>query len=212
MEVKHARHKYEVWSVRWEAEGKMASGKGQLVQQSVRSAKRSVSRFVGALVLAVAMAPAHADMAEDHAKAIKLWEIGNVVDAMTQLTAIAEKGYAPSQVWLATIMDQAQQDDDAVKWFRKAADQGDPAGEYGLGLMYGKGEGIKQDNAKALEFVTRAAEKNYSDAVFALAAVYTKGGFGVEPNAEKGEFWTARAKALAPEEPKQETGKKKRRK
>lgn len=191
----------------------MASGKEQLIQQSVRCAKRSVSRLVGTLVLAVAMAPAHADMAEDHAKALKMWEIGNVVDAMTELTSIAEKGYAPSQVWLATIMDQAQQDADAVKWFQKAADQGDPAGEYGLGLMFGKGEGTKQDNAKALEYVTRAAEKDYSDAVFALAAVYTKGGFGVEPNAEKGEFWTARAKALAPkDEPKQETGKKKRRK
>lgn len=186
----------------------MASGKEQLV----RHARRAVARLAGTLVLAVAMTPACADTAEDHAKAIGMWEIGNVVDAMTQLTAIAEKGYAPSQVWLANIMDQAQQDEDAVKWFQKAADQGDPAGEYGLGLMYGKGEGVKQDNAKALDYVTRAAEKNYSDAVFALAAVYTQGGFGLQPDAEKGALWTARAKALAPEEPKQETGKKKRRK
>ncbi|OWW20901.1 hypothetical protein AYR66_16910 [Noviherbaspirillum denitrificans] len=152
-------------------------------------------------------------MAEDHDKAIKMWQMGNVVDAMTQFTANAEKGYAPSQVWLATLMDQAQQDEDAVKWFQKAAEQGNAAGEYGLGLMYGKGEGVKQDNAKALEYITRAAEKDHIDAVTALVGIYTKGGLGVEPNAEKGEFWTAKAAALAPrEEQKQEAAKKKRRK
>lgn len=187
----------------------MATGKEQLKF----IAKRSLSRLAGTLVLALAMAPAYADMAEDHDNAVKMWQMGNVVDAMTQFTNNAEKGYAPSQVWLATMMDQAQQDEDAVKWFKKAAEQGNAAGEYGLGLMYGKGEGVKQDNAKALEYVTRAAEKNHTDAVFALAAVYTKGGFGLEPNIEKGELWSARAAALAPkEELKQEATRKKRRK
>ncbi|WP_420476980.1 tetratricopeptide repeat protein [Noviherbaspirillum sp. ST9] len=159
------------------------------------------------------MSPAYADMAEDHEKAIQMWQMGNVVDAMGTFTVNAEKGYAPSQVWLANLMDQAQQDEGAVKWFTKAAEQGFAAGEYGLGVMYGKGEGVKQDSAKAIEYVTRAAEKDYIDAVVALAGIYSKGGFGVEPNAEKGEYWTARAAALAPkEEQKQETGKKKRRK
>lgn len=179
--------------------------------QLKRIVRHVLPRLAGTLVLAMAMAPAHADMAEDHDNAIKMWQMGNVVDAMTQFTTNAEKGYAPSQVWLATLMDQAQQDEDAVKWFQKAADQGNAAGEYGLGLMYGKGEGVKQDNAKALDYVTRAAEKDYSDAVFALVAVYTKGGLGVEPNLEKGEFWSARAAAMAPkEEQKQETRKKRR--
>ena len=186
----------------------MATGKLQLK----RIAKRSLSHLAGTLVLALAMAPAYADLAEDHEKAIQMWQIGNVVDAMTTFTNNAEKGHAPSQVWLANLMDQAQQDEDAVKWFRKAADQGNAAGEYGLGLMYGKGEGVKQDNVKAVEYVTRAAEKDYIDAVLALVAVYSKGGFGLEPNLEKGEFWNARAAVLAPkEEPKQEAARKKRR-
>lgn len=187
----------------------MATGKDQLK----RTVKRSLSRLAGALVLAAAMSPAYADMAEDHEKAIQMWQMGNVVDAMGTFTVNAEKGYAPSQVWLANLMDQAQQDEGAVKWFTKAAEQGNAAGEYGLGVMYGKGEGVKQDSAKAIEYVTRAAEKDYIDAVVALAGIYTKGGFGVEPNLEKGEYWTARAAALAPkEELKQEAGKKKRRK
>jgi uncharacterized protein len=187
----------------------MATGKEQLK----RLAKRSLSRLAGALVLAAAMSPAYADMAGDHEKAIQMWQIGNVVDAMTTFRANAENGYAPSQVWLANMLDQAQQDEGAVKWFIKAAEQGNAAGEYGLGVMYGKGEGVKQDSAKAIEYVTRAAEKDYIDAVVALAGIYSQGGFGVEPNLEKAEYWTARATALAPkEEQKQEAGRKKRRK
>lgn len=186
----------------------MATGKDQLK----RIATHSLSRLAGTLVLALAMVPAHADSAEEHDKAIKMWQMGNVVDAMMQFTVNAEKGYAPSQVWLATLMDQAQQDEDAVKWFQKAADQNDPAGEYGLGLMYSKGEGVKQDSTKALEYITRAAEKDHYDAVSALVAIYTKGGMGMEPNLEKGEFWSARAAALAPKnEQKQETTRRKRR-
>jgi len=187
----------------------MATGKEPLK----RFAKRSLSRIAGAMALTVAvMASAHADVAEDHDKAIKMWQIGNVVDAMAIFTTNAEKGYAPSQVWLANLMDQAQQDEGAVKWFMKAAEQGDAAGEYGLGVMYGKGEGVAQDNAKALEYITRAAEKDHIDAVVALSTTYTQGGFGVEPNAEKGDFWMAKLAVLAPkEERKQEASKKKRR-
>ncbi len=32
---------------------------------------------------------------------------------------------------------------EAVKWFRKAANQGDATAQYNLGLMYGKGSGVK---------------------------------------------------------------------
>ncbi|MDA9975969.1 hypothetical protein N9F34_03995 [Alphaproteobacteria bacterium] len=35
---------------------------------------------------------------------------------------------------------------EAVKWYRKAADQGFALGQYALGVMYGNGEGVTQDN------------------------------------------------------------------
>ena len=33
----------------------------------------------------------------------------------------------------------------AVRWFRRAADAGDPRGMYGLGLMYYQGAGVERD-------------------------------------------------------------------
>ena len=39
----------------------------------------------------------------------------------------------------------AQDDVQAVKWFRKAALQGNASAQYNLGLMYYKGESVTQD-------------------------------------------------------------------
>ena len=38
---------------------------------------------------------------------------------------------------------------EAVKWFRKAAEQGHAESQYGLGLMYYLGEGVLQDTIAA---------------------------------------------------------------
>ena len=36
----------------------------------------------------------------------------------------------------------AQDYPEAVRWYRKAAEQGEPKAQYGLGFMYTKGEGV----------------------------------------------------------------------
>jgi TPR repeat protein len=38
---------------------------------------------------------------------------------------------------------------EAMKWFRKAADQGNALGEANLGSLYARGEGVRQDYAEA---------------------------------------------------------------
>lgn len=178
--------------------------------------KRIISTCIGALVLGLAIPVAIAATAEEHEKdnqkAIKMWEIGNFTEAMALWHKIAEQGYAPAQVWLANTLDYSEQNEAAVVWFRKAADQGDPAGEFGLAAMYEKGEGIAQDNGQALTYFTRAAEKNYQDAVFRLALLYKNGGLGLQPDPEKAAFWGAKAEAFIPkEDPKDEKKKKRKR-
>jgi TPR repeat protein len=39
--------------------------------------------------------------------------------------------------------------DEAVKWWRKAAEQGEEVAQYQLGLAYSKGEGVSRDDEKA---------------------------------------------------------------
>ena len=52
----------------------------------------------------------------------------------------------------------------AVKWYRKAADQGCQQAQYNLGCMYKNGEGVGQSNATAVEWWLKAADKGYADA------------------------------------------------
>lgn len=47
---------------------------------------------------------------------------------------------------------------EALKWFRKAAAQGDPDAQNALGQMYQDGEGVKQDYAEAAKWFRLAAE------------------------------------------------------
>ena len=41
--------------------------------------------------------------------------------------------------------------DRALEWYRKAAEQGNPDAQYRLGRLYDKGLSVRQDYAKALE-------------------------------------------------------------
>jgi TPR repeat protein len=60
-------------------------------------------------------------------------------------------------------------------WYRKAADQGNPAAQVYLGYMYTAGIGVPQDKAEAVRWYTRAASSNYPEAKVNLAALYLRG-------------------------------------
>ena len=47
----------------------------------------------------------------------------------------------------------------AVKWYRKAAEQGKALAQRNLGLMYDNGQGVAQDHAQALKWYRKAAEQ-----------------------------------------------------
>ena len=49
---------------------------------------------------------------------------------------------------------------EALKWYRKAADQGNAAAQRNLAVMFGEGLGVPQDYAEALKWFRRAAEQN----------------------------------------------------
>jgi len=53
---------------------------------------------------------------------------------------------------------------EALRWFRKAAAQGDANAQTFLGLMYGSGRGVKQDDAEALNWFRKAAAQGNADA------------------------------------------------
>lgn len=48
---------------------------------------------------------------------------------------------------------------DAVKWFRKAADQGDAAAQFSLGLLYRDGKGVSRNYVLAYMWLDLAASR-----------------------------------------------------
>jgi len=64
---------------------------------------------------------------------------------------------------------------EAVDWYRKAADQGDPEGRVRMGNMYRIGMGVQQDYAEALRYYRLAAEQGNPNGQNALAFMYEQG-------------------------------------
>ncbi len=64
-----------------------------------------------------------------------------------------------------------QDDQQAVAWFRKAAEQGQADAQHNLGVMYEKGRGVPQDDREAVAWYRKAAEQGYAGAQKKLDAI-----------------------------------------
>ena len=76
----------------------------------------------------------------------------------------------------------------AVTWYRKAAEQGNAAAQWGLGLLYVRGQGIPQDYTQADGWFRKAAEQGRADAQFHLGLA-CEAGLGVPQDYEEAYFW-----------------------
>ena len=54
-----------------------------------------------------------------------------------------------------------EDDAEAVRWYRLAADQGHADAQYNLGWMYANGEGVVEDDAEAVRWYRLAADQMY---------------------------------------------------
>jgi hypothetical protein len=61
-------------------------------------------------------------------------------------------------------------DVEAVRWYRKAAEQGYAEAQWELGNMYDNGQGVEQDEAEARRWWSKAAKQGYSVATENIAA------------------------------------------
>ena len=67
-----------------------------------------------------------------------------------------------------------QDKEEAVKWYRKAAEQGYASAQYNLGNIYGNGRGVKQDYVEAVKWYRKAADQGDADAIKALERLGVK--------------------------------------
>jgi uncharacterized protein len=62
-----------------------------------------------------------------------------------------------------------------VKWYRKAAEQGETNGQYSLGVMYDNGNGVAQDYAEAAKVVQQGRRAGNANGQYSLGAMYLSG-------------------------------------
>ena len=88
----------------------------------------------------------------------------------------AKHGLAPVQFILGECYEFGekgfkQNKKEAVKWYRKAAEQNEVNAQFNLGCCYADGEGVQQDKLKAAKWFYNAAkqgDKSAKDALFRL--------------------------------------------
>lgn len=148
--------------------------------------------------LAIATA-AFGSPTQEHEAGLEAYRRGDVRNAISLLRKPADGGHGPSQVLLGQILDMAEHNEEAVKYFRLAAEQGIAEGYYALGAMHASGEGVTRDVGAARQWMTRAAQAGHGQAVRAVAIAYMQGGLGIaesERQSPEALRWIERAAEL----------------
>ena len=119
---------------------------------------------------------------------------------LADLRAKAEQGDVYSQFELGNIFYSgnslvAKDYGEAVKWFRKAADQDLSGAQYNLGVCYGSGHGLTKNPVEAVKWYLKAAELNFAQAQHNLAFCYQHG-LGVAKDESEALKWYRRAANL----------------
>ena len=86
----------------------------------------------------------------------------------------------------------------ALSWYRKAADMGNGDGMWGVGFLYGKGLGVKQDYGQAVDWFRRSADAGSTKGMKGLATMY-ENGFGVHRDHQQAINWYRKAAQMGDE-------------
>lgn len=112
---------------------------------------------------------------EDYQAGFAANRAGDLVGAMVPLKRAADAGHAKAQALYGSILDQAELNEDALVYLRKAAAQGDADGEYALAVMLIAGEGTAKNQTEGAVLLRSAAAQGHQGAINALAQAYIDG-------------------------------------
>ena len=107
---------------------------------------------------------------------------------LLSLKNIAKKGDIKAQRRLAGLYYRGEDFEQAVHWFRLAANQGDDVAMVCLGFLYEKGEDVEQDLEQAAHWFRLAAEQGFPESQLFLG-LYHYTGMGVEQDLGLAERW-----------------------
>jgi tetratricopeptide (TPR) repeat protein len=98
-----------------------------------------------------------------------LYGEGKYSEAIASIEKAAVKGEAEAQYCLGLLFfedtdEVAQDNEKALKWFKKAADQEHPGAQYKMGYIYWGNNGVPQDEMESLKWFRKAAKNGHKEA------------------------------------------------
>jgi TPR repeat protein len=113
---------------------------------------------------------------------------------LAEIRARADKGDAKAQyelgrAFFSGTLGVAKDEAEAVKWFRKAAEQNVADAQFSLGVCYANGRGVTKDDAEAVKWFRKAAEQNLADAQYNLGVCYDSGEGVAKDEVEAYKWW-----------------------
>jgi TPR repeat protein len=82
--------------------------------------------------------------------------------------------------------------EEAVKWYKKAAEQGYADAQAELGIAHSEGKGVTEDKKEAAKWYEKAAKQGHKYAQFCLGSAYSEGE-GVPENKKEAAKWYEKA-------------------
>jgi TPR repeat protein len=134
--------------------------------------------------LALQLSPTLQRLVEERERHGWVWkpvrqERGANDDPLARILAKSEMGDAVAQLSLGNSYYRGQgvakNYVEAVKWFRKAAEQNLVGGQFFLGICYYTGQGVAKDYAEAVKWFRKAADQNVAEAQCNLGTCYFQG-------------------------------------
>ena len=119
---------------------------------------------------------------EDYESGLVFYENNDFAQAMPLMKSAATAGHVKAMIKLGIMLDAAEFDEEAAKYYRMAADTGDPEGYYYLGTMYASGDGVKVDHGQAVGLFRKAAEGGFTQAIWVMADAFLNSKFGISEN------------------------------
>jgi len=124
-------------------------------------------------------------------------EITQTFSELEQVTVKANYGNPTAQSYLGFLHVSGEEGveknpAEAVKWFRRAAEQGLAEAQFNLALILADGDGVPQDAAQAAYWCRLAAEQGFANSAFRLGQIYEKGS-GVGADRARALAWYKKA-------------------
>lgn len=128
--------------------------------------------------------------AADLASAKRAYEERNYATALKELMPLAENGDSEAQLLLARMylagQGIAKDSDQATKWFKASAAQGNADAQFFLGSMYLLPH---RDIAEGMKWLLLSAEQGNQDAQYLLGKAYLQGDKELPRDAAQAEMW-----------------------